>query len=46
MADRAAVLICPEEFENWKETKSILSDSDLMKEIRNGPKALKARAKA
>jgi len=30
----AAVLISPGEFENWKETATIRSDSSLMEEIR------------
>ena len=37
----AAVLISPDEFEGWKETITIKSDSDLMKEIRKGISALK-----
>ena len=39
----AAVLVSPEEFENWKETIAIRSDSALMKEIRSGLKALKTK---
>jgi antitoxin YefM len=39
----AAVLVSPEEFENWKETIAILSDSALMKEIKNGLRALKTK---
>jgi prevent-host-death family protein len=39
----AAVLVSPEEFESWKETNAILSDSALMKEIKNGLKALKGK---
>jgi antitoxin YefM len=39
----AAVLVSAEEFENWKETIAILSDSALMKEIKRGLKALKAK---
>ncbi len=39
----AAVLVSPEEFESWKETNAILSDSALMKEIKKGLKALKAK---
>jgi len=39
----AAVLVSPEEFENWKETNAIRSDSDLMKEIKSGLKALKTK---
>ena len=37
----AAVLVSPEEFESWKETIAVRSDTDLMKEIRKGLKALK-----
>ena len=39
----AAVLVSPEEFESWKETNAILSDPALMKEIKSGLKALKAK---
>ena len=39
----AAVLVSPEEYESWKETLAVRSDSGLMKEIRKGLKALKAR---
>jgi antitoxin YefM len=39
----AAVLVSPEEFESWKETIAILSDSALMKEIKNGLRALKTK---
>ncbi len=38
----AAVLVSPEEFESWKETIAVHSDSALMKEIRKGLKALQA----
>jgi antitoxin YefM len=41
----AAVLISPDEFESWKETIAIKSDSDLMKEIRKGIQALKKDSK-
>jgi antitoxin YefM len=37
----AAVLVSPEEFESWKETARIRSDSSLMAEIQKGLKALK-----
>ena len=37
----AAVLISPDEFEGWKETIEIRSDSSLMKEIKKGLAALK-----
>jgi prevent-host-death family protein len=39
----AAVLISPGEFENWKETATIRSDSSLMEEIRKGLEALKEK---
>jgi antitoxin YefM len=39
----AAVLVSPEEFESWKETNAILSDPALMKGIKSGLKALKAK---
>ena len=39
----AAVLISPDEFESWKETISIRSDSSLMGEIRKGLKELKEK---
>jgi len=39
----AAVLVSPEEYESWKETLAVRSDPGLMKEIRKGLKALKAR---
>jgi prevent-host-death family protein len=41
----AAVLISPDEFEGWKETITIKSDSDFMKEIRKGISALKKERK-
>jgi len=36
-----AVLISPDEFESWQETRQIQSDSNLMKEIEKGLKDLK-----
>jgi antitoxin YefM len=39
----AAVLVSPEEYESWRETLAIRSDRDLMREIRAGVSALKAR---
>ena len=39
----AAVLVSPEEFESWKETVAIRGDPALMREIRSGLAALKAR---
>jgi antitoxin YefM len=39
----AAVLVSPEEYESWKETRAIRADRDLMREIRAGLGVLKAR---
>jgi antitoxin YefM len=39
----AAVLVSPEEYDSWKETRAIRADRDLMREIRAGLSALKAR---
>jgi prevent-host-death family protein len=39
----AAVLVSPEEYESWRETRAIRADRDLMQEIRAGLTALKAR---
>jgi prevent-host-death family protein len=39
----AAVLVSPDEFESWKETLAIQADPELMREIRNGLRALKSR---
>ena len=39
----AAVLVSPEEFEGWRETNMIRSDSALMKEIKAGLSALKKK---
>jgi len=36
-------LISPDEFEGWKETIAIRSDSSLMKEIKEGLVALKKK---
>jgi len=36
-----AVLVSPDEFENWKETVAIHSDADFMSEIREGLEAFK-----
>jgi antitoxin YefM len=41
----AAVLVSPDEYESWKETFDILSDSDLMNEITSGLTALKRKSK-
>jgi len=39
----AAVIISPDEYESIKETSRIISDADLMAEIKQGLKALKAK---
>ncbi len=39
----AAVLVSPDEFEGWKETNLVRSDSALMKEIKKGLTALKKK---
>ena len=39
----AAVLVSPEEHDSWKETLAVRADRDLMKEIKAGLAALKAR---
>lgn len=39
----AAVLVSPDEFDSWKETIAVRSDAALMKEIKRGLKALKAK---
>ena len=39
----AAVLVSPEEYDSWKETRAIRADRDLMREIRAGLAALKKR---
>jgi len=39
----AAVLVSPDEFESWKETIAVRADAGLMKEIRKGLKALRAK---
>jgi prevent-host-death family protein len=39
----AAVLVSAEEFERWKETIEVRGNAPLMKEIRAGLRALKAR---
>lgn len=36
----AAVLISPDEFDSWRETVTIRSDAELMKEIRRGLRSL------
>lgn len=39
----AAILISPEDYESWKETLVIRSDTELMEEIRKGLSNLKDR---
>ena len=39
----AAVLVSPDEYESWKETLAIRADRDLMREIKTGLAAFKAR---
>jgi prevent-host-death family protein len=38
-----AVLVSPDEFEGWKDTQSIMSDANLVKEIKEGLKALRSK---
>jgi prevent-host-death family protein len=38
-----AVIVSPDEFESWKETQAVMSDADLMKEIRSGFKAIRGK---
>jgi prevent-host-death family protein len=38
-----AVIVSPDEFESWKETQAVMSDADLMKEIRIGFKAFRGK---
>ncbi len=39
----AAVLVSPSEFESWRETIAIKSDTDLMDEIEKGVKKLRGK---
>jgi prevent-host-death family protein len=41
----AAILVSPDEFESWKETVAVRSDTELMKEIRRGLRGLKRARK-
>ncbi len=41
----AAVLVSPDEFDSWKETIAVKSDSDLMDEIKKGLSTLKKKSK-
>lgn len=40
----AAVLVSPDEFESWKETIAIKTDTAMMEEIRRGLAALKKKS--
>ncbi len=39
----AAILVSPDEFESWRETLAVLSDNELMDEIKKGLDALKKK---
>jgi len=39
----AAVLVSPDEFESWKETVAVRTDTGLMQEIKKGLKTLRAK---
>ena len=39
----AAVLVSPDEYDSWRETLAIRADRDLMREIKTGLAAFKAR---
>jgi antitoxin YefM len=39
----AAVLVSPNEYESWQETRRVLSDTELMAEIQQGLEALKEK---
>ena len=41
----AAVLVSPDEYEGWKETRAIRSDRELMREIRRGLRGLRKKGK-
>ena len=41
----SAVLVSPDEFESWKETLEIISDRDMMDEIKQGLAALKKKTR-
>ena len=38
-----AVLVSPDEFESWEETRLIMSDADLMEEIKQGVRSLRKK---
>jgi len=41
----AAIIMSPEEFEEWKETLEILADKEFTREIRRGIKDIKKKGK-
>ena len=41
----SAVLVSPDEFESWKETLEIISDRDMMDEIKQGLAMLKKKTR-
>jgi len=41
----AAVIVSPAEYEGWKETIAIWSDTEFMAEIRKGAKSLKKKSR-
>ena len=41
----AAVLVSPDEYEGWQETRAIRSDRELMREIRRGLRGLRKKGK-
>ena len=41
----AAVLVSPDEYEGWQETRAIRSDRELMTEIRRGLRGLRKKGK-
>jgi prevent-host-death family protein len=41
----AAVLVSPDEYEGWKETRAIQSDRELMAEIRRGLRGLRKKGR-
>ena len=41
----AAVLVSPDEYERWQETRAIRSDRELMREIRRGLRGLRKKGK-
>ena len=41
----AAVLVSPDEYEGWKETRAIQSDREIMAEIRRGLRGLRRKGR-